>query len=102
VRLGAFDVPGVPATLGAPIADVERGLEMNLDGLLGSGLLGAFRVTMTDGGRSLWIEDVPGLPDAPPQAAPAEPPPPPAAAPEKPTKPAKPASPAKRGKKPSD
>jgi hypothetical protein len=66
VRLGAFDVPQVPAVLGPSLADIEKGLEMDLDGILGSGLLGAFRVTLGDGGRSMWIEDLPGPPESPP------------------------------------
>lgn len=60
--LGAFDIPQVPAIYGAPLAELEKGLDVNLDGLLGSGLLGAFRVTLADGGRTLWLEDTALLP----------------------------------------
>jgi hypothetical protein len=59
LRLGAFEVPRVPGVRGAPIADFEKGLDIELDGLLGSGLLAAFRVTLVDGGRNLWLEDIP-------------------------------------------
>ena len=59
LRLGAFDIPQVPAVYGTPIAEVEKGIEVDLDGVVGSGLLAAFRVTLTDGGRAMWLEDIP-------------------------------------------
>jgi hypothetical protein len=59
LRLGAFDVPRIPGVHGAPVAEVEQGLGMELDGLVGSGLLAAFRVTIVDGGRTMWLEDMP-------------------------------------------
>jgi len=90
LRLGAFDIPQVPAVYGTPIAEVEKGIEVDLDGIVGSGLLAAFRVTLTDGGRAMWLEDIPMTqqPAAPPGAAPPSAPPaaapPSAPAPEKP------------------
>lgn len=57
VLLGAFDIPQVPAVYGAPLEEFEKGLDVNLDGLAGAGLLAAFRVTLADGGRTLWLED---------------------------------------------
>jgi hypothetical protein len=59
LRLGAFEVPHVPGVFGAPVAELEKGLDVELDGLVGSGLLAAFRVTLADGGRTMWLEDVP-------------------------------------------
>jgi hypothetical protein len=59
LRLGAFDVPRIPGVHGAPVKEVEDGLGMELDGLVGSGLLAAFRVTLVDGGRTMWLEDMP-------------------------------------------
>jgi hypothetical protein len=59
LRLGAFEVPGVPGVFGAPVREMEQGLDMDLDGLLGSGLLAAFRVTLVDRGRKMWLEDMP-------------------------------------------
>ena len=60
VRLGSFDVPNVPAVFGATagdkIAEIERGLGIDLDGLLGSPVLSELRVTFTDGGRAMWFE----------------------------------------------
>jgi hypothetical protein len=60
LRLGAFDVPHVPGLEGdGAVKERERGLGVNIDGLLGSGLLATFRVTLFDGGRSMWLEDLP-------------------------------------------
>jgi hypothetical protein len=59
LRLGAFEVPEVPAFYGAPIGQLEKGLDIDLDGLVGSGLLAAFRVTLVDEGRTMWLEDMP-------------------------------------------
>lgn len=59
LRLGAFEVPQVPGVFGAPVQEMEKGLDMDLDGLLGSGLLAAFRVTLVDRGRKMWLEDMP-------------------------------------------
>jgi hypothetical protein len=86
MTLGAFDVPRVPGVYGAPLDEFEKGLDVNLDGMVGSGLLAAFRMTLADGGRTLWLEDA-TMPEAlggapasaePPAAAP------PAAQPSKP------------------
>lgn len=59
LRLGAFEVPGVPGVLGGPVQEMEQGLDIELDGLLGSGLLAAFRVTLVDRGKTMWLEDIP-------------------------------------------
>jgi hypothetical protein len=61
LRLGAYDIPEVPAIYGTPIAEVEKGMDIDLDGIVGSGLLAAFRVTLTDGGRAMWLEDMPSV-----------------------------------------
>jgi len=55
--LGAFDIPQVPGIYGAPLEEFEKGLDVDLDGMAGAGLLAAFRVTLADGGRTLWLED---------------------------------------------
>jgi hypothetical protein len=68
VKLGAFEVGQVMAVAGAPILNqLKTGLDMELDGLTGSGLLAAFRVTLVDGGRTMWLEPMP--PASPPQAS---------------------------------
>ena len=59
VRVGAFELPQVTGIYGAPIAELEEGLDIDLDGLVGSGLLAPFRVTLVDGGRTMWLEDIP-------------------------------------------
>jgi hypothetical protein len=60
LRLGAFEVPRVPGITGeSVIKQREDGLDVDLDGLVGSGLLATFRVTLVDGGRTMWLEDLP-------------------------------------------
>ena len=59
LRLGAFELPDVPGVYGAPVEELEKGLDVDIDGLVGSGLLAPFRVTMVDGGRTMWLEDMP-------------------------------------------
>lgn len=62
LRLGSIDVPNVPAVFGASpgdkIAEIERGLGVDLDGLLGSPVLSELRVTFTDDGRAMWFEHI--------------------------------------------
>jgi hypothetical protein len=73
LKLGAFEVPEVPGVAGAPTADLEKALGIELDGFVGAGLLAAFRVTLTDGGRTMWLEDMPvGAPAASHWPQPAE------------------------------
>jgi hypothetical protein len=57
VRLGAFDVPKVPGVFGTPVGQMEKSLGVDIDGVLGTGLIAPFRVTFGDGGRHMWIED---------------------------------------------
>ncbi|MSP24986.1 MAG: hypothetical protein EXR75_07445 [Myxococcales bacterium] len=64
--LGAFTMPGVPAVFGPTFDKLERDLEVDLDGTLGAGMLAAFRVTLSDGGRVMWLEQSPPVPPAPP------------------------------------
>lgn len=60
LRLGAFDVPSVPGLAGnEPVKEREDSLGVELDGLVGSGLFASFRVTLVDGGRTMWLEDMP-------------------------------------------
>lgn len=118
VRLGAFDIPNVPGVYGPPptdrLADIEKGLDVDLDGMIGSAMLAEFRVTLTDDGRGMWLEFTPmpaelaGPPNAAAAAPPAEAAPPDGAAPPadaaKPdgAEAAPPSKPAKPSKKPSD
>ena len=80
LKLGAFDIPQVPGIFGTPIAEVEKGVEVDIDGVVGSGLLAYFRVTLTEEGRAMWLEDVPQQPQQK-EPAPAAPSAPPAASP---------------------
>jgi hypothetical protein len=103
-KIGAFDLPKVPAVEGAPMADVFANVDLDMGGIVGAGLLSVFRVTFGDEGRFIWIEPDPvmmqGMSGPPPPAtAPdgAAPPAPPAA----PSASAKPAPPATAPKPPS-
>lgn len=80
LQFGAFDVPDVPGVHGSQLTDYEKGLDIDLDGMVGAGFLAAFRLTLVDGGRTLWIEDVPvGDLSPPSETQPAAPAPTPAA-----------------------
>ncbi len=57
LRLGAFDIARVGGLYGVPFADIEKMMQVDLDGVLGAGLLYAFRCTFTDSGRTMWVED---------------------------------------------
>ncbi|MCC6647549.1 MAG: hypothetical protein IT374_18515 [Polyangiaceae bacterium] len=59
LKLGAFDVPEVPGVLGPSFADVAGATSVDVHGAVGSGILAAFRCTLTDDGRALWLEDLP-------------------------------------------
>jgi hypothetical protein len=89
-KIGAFDLPKVPAVEGAPMADVLANVDLDIGGIVGAGLLSVFRVTFGDDGRFLWIEPDPMMTQS------MGPPPPPPAAPG--TAPAGSASPPKGGK----
>ena len=65
LQFGSFKLPQLPAVFGPPIDKVEKELNIDVDGAVGAGLLADFRITFSDGGRVLWIEQQ------------AEPPPPP-------------------------
>jgi hypothetical protein len=67
LKLGAYDLPNVPGLAGdEPVKEREEGLGIELDGLVGSGLLANFRVTLADDGRTMWLEDMPREALAPP------------------------------------
>ncbi len=66
---GSLEIPEVPAVSGVPIQDIEKPVDMDLDGIIGAGLLGPFRVTLTDQGRTMWLEPMPVDPDAAQAAA---------------------------------
>lgn len=76
LRIGAYDLPRVPGIFGVPIADIEKLLTLNIDGMVGAGLLAHFRVTFGDGGRLMWIEDDTAVARMLNRGAPQGPPPP--------------------------
>lgn len=57
VRIGAFDVPRVEGVFGTPIDQVEKQIALDIDGVMGTGLLAPFRITFGDQGRMMWMED---------------------------------------------
>ncbi|MBL8744518.1 MAG: hypothetical protein JNK04_25595 [Myxococcales bacterium] len=57
LKLGAFDLQRIPGVLGAPVADIEKGLRFDVDGIMGAPLLAHYRITFADGGRALYLED---------------------------------------------
>lgn len=57
IRLGAFDVPRVHGLYGVSFSDTEKAMSVDLDGIIGAGLLFPYRCTFADGGRMLWVED---------------------------------------------
>lgn len=58
VRVGAYDVPSVAGVKGEDQQGLEQALGVDLDGRMGVGLLGTFRVSFGEGGRALWLEDL--------------------------------------------
>jgi tetratricopeptide (TPR) repeat protein len=66
MKLGAFTLPEVPAVSGPSFERLEKELEVDLDGAVGAGLLASFRITLSDGGRVMWVEQAPPVPKAPP------------------------------------
>ncbi len=60
-KIGAFDLPKVPAVEGAAIADIQANVDVELGGVIGAGLLYLFRVTLADEGRFMWLEPDPTM-----------------------------------------
>jgi hypothetical protein len=55
-KLGTLDLPQIPAMQGAPLAEYKNNFDVDLGGVVGAGLLSAFRVTFGEDGRWLWLE----------------------------------------------
>jgi tetratricopeptide (TPR) repeat protein len=102
-KLGTLDLPQVPAMQGTPLGEYKNNFDVDLQGVVGAGLLSAFRVTFGEDGRWVWLEVDPSLmgggggppmndgpqPLPPPGGGPPSPPsgppaPPPASGPPKP------------------
>jgi hypothetical protein len=66
LRLGGVDLPQLPFVEGgAPFEEVQRGVDIDLAGIVGAGLLALFRVTFADSGKSIWLEPDPLLLEPP-------------------------------------
>ena len=64
LRLGGMDFPMVPAlALESVNTQAPASLDIDLGGVVGAGLLEAFRVTFTDEGRFAWVEPDPTMVD---------------------------------------
>ncbi len=61
LQFGAFKLPQISAVYGPPIDRVERELSIDIDGVIGAGLLSNFRLTLSDQGRVMWVEQTPEL-----------------------------------------
>lgn len=66
LRLGSFELRKVPGVLGdgalsTSIADLEKGIKQDVDGVIGAFILANYRLTLSDGGRTMWFEDDTGL-----------------------------------------
>jgi hypothetical protein len=61
LRLGGMDFPSVPALALSSIGDQAPNMDVDLGGIVGAGLLEAFRVTFTDAGRAIWVEPDPTM-----------------------------------------
>jgi hypothetical protein len=56
LKFGAFELPQIRAVYGPPFRRLEKELQIDIDGAVGAGLLSEFRLTFSDGGRTLWVE----------------------------------------------
>lgn len=95
-KLGTLDLPQVPAMQGGGLSEYKSNFDVDLGGVVGAGLLSAFRVTFGDEGRALWLELDPALMEPQDQPDPRRKAAPPSAPPEAlpPTAPAPSAKPA--------
>ena len=77
IRIGAFDLPQIPAIEGGRLDELKSSLDIDVNGIIGAAILSLFRVTFTDDGRAAWLEADPSLttsnesaPGAPPVTLP--------------------------------
>ncbi|NUP12135.1 MAG: hypothetical protein HOW73_39315 [Polyangiaceae bacterium] len=77
IRLGSFRLDQVPGIYGSQVPDIEKGLQFDIDGVMGAPVLAMYRMTFSDGGRVMYLEDdteLRAIVSAPPSAAGAAPP----------------------------
>jgi hypothetical protein len=61
LRVAGYDLTKMPALEGLDMGDLVAGLDVDLQGVVGSELLAFFRVTFADEGRFAWVEPDPSL-----------------------------------------
>jgi hypothetical protein len=61
VKFAGFDLPQIMGAEGAPVTELKPGMDTDVGGILGAGLLALFRVTFGDDGRFMWLEADPAL-----------------------------------------
>jgi len=61
LKLGGMDFPSVPALALGSVTEHAPNLDIDLGGIVGAGLLEAFRVTFADDGRAVWMEPDPTM-----------------------------------------
>ncbi len=59
LQLGAFEIPNVPGVLRPQVGELEKALDVELDGFAGSGLFATYRLTFGSEGKVLFMEDLP-------------------------------------------
>ncbi|MEZ4302452.1 MAG: tetratricopeptide repeat protein [Polyangiaceae bacterium] len=57
LKIGTYEITGVPGYETGQVKQIEEKLTFNLDGMVGNGLLAYYRITLADGGRLMWLED---------------------------------------------
>lgn len=55
-KLGGMDLSQFPAVQGPTITEYKQTFDVDLNGVVGAGLLSIFRVTFAEEGRSIWVE----------------------------------------------
>jgi len=55
-KLGPLDLPQVPAMQGVSLAEYKSNFDVDVGGIVGASFLAAFRVTLGDAGRAMWLE----------------------------------------------
>ena len=61
IHAGSFELPKIPGIGGGDLAGLVSTEPIDLCGVMGAGFMQAFRVTITDGGRALWLEADPTM-----------------------------------------
>ena len=60
-KLGAVDLPQIPAMQGANVGEYRQTFDVDVGGIVGAGLLSVFRVTFGEDGRWVWLELDPSI-----------------------------------------